>query len=215
MDRRIEEDKRLWIPPQVERSEPVDGDSLPEDKNVHINTVPGEVEVADEDALRRVIETKGRFPEPEIARARLLKGDEPEIGTQSYAQRYWTHFDFREDVAAGIVRVQKQFPWETYANTYYEHPPVYGRTYEFVSVDYWGGGFWNGRYAGYRGKPIGVGFGWEVFNAAFNDPYLPNIYWAIFNGYMWTRGYGWGPSPWGPPDSDPRHDKHIHISYLL
>lgn len=215
MNRQIREDERPWIPPQVDLVDPVDGDSEPEDRNVQINTVPGEIEVADESVLQKVIEEHGKTPEPEIGRARFLRG-EGEIGTAGYADTYWTHFDFRSDVRKAITRVQKQFPWLTYANTYYHHPPVYGRTYEFVSVDYWAGGLVNGRYVGYRGKPIwSVVDGWKVFNAAFNDPYLPNIAWIIYGGYMWSRNYGWGPAPWGPADSDPRHDHHIHITSLI
>jgi hypothetical protein len=54
-----------------------------------------------------------------------------------------------------------------------------------------------------------------VFNAIFNDPYEPNIFWIIWNGRMWVRGTGWGPSPWGPPDSDAGRHEHIHVTYVL
>jgi hypothetical protein len=95
------------------------------------------------------------------------------------------------------------------------HPPVYGRKYEFVSVDFWGGGRSHGKYVGYRGKPIGASLGQRVFSAIFHDRYKPNIFWIIWNGRMWVRGTGWEASPWGPPDSDPRHEKHIHVTYVL
>lgn len=133
----------------------------------------------------------------------------------SYISDHPTQFNFRSDVQRLINRVQDKFPYETYACTYYQHPPVFGRKYETVSVDFWGGGIVNGRYVGYRGKDINsVVDGWDVFNEIFNDPYEPNIYWIIFGGRMWTRGYGWGPAPWGPTGSDARHDKHIHVTYL-
>jgi hypothetical protein len=54
-----------------------------------------------------------------------------------------------------------------------------------------------------------------VFNAIYHDQYKPNIFWIIWNGRMWVRGTGWEASPWGPPDSDPRHEKHIHVTYML
>ena len=134
----------------------------------------------------------------------------------SYLTDHPTHFDFRADVKRAIARVQAIFPYKTFANTYYQHPPIYGRKYEFVSADFWGGGIIDGQYAGYRGKPIGWTVdGWKVFNAIFNDPYLPNIAWIIFGGRMWDRWGGWGPAPYGPPDSDPGHYKHIHVTYML
>ena len=52
-----------------------------------------------------------------------------------------------------------------------------------------------------------------MWNAIFNDPYLPNISWIIWNGRMWVRGSGWRQAPVGPPDSDAGHYKHIHVSY--
>lgn len=218
----VEADKRLWLPPWVENENPVDGTDAPEDRNVSVNTVPGEISVADDAVLQKVIAEHGVFPEPELGRAQLLRREAGEaedpgaVSAQGYADTHWTHFDFRPDVGRAVVRVQKQFPWLTFANTYFWHPPVHKRIYEFVSNDYWAGGLVNGEYVGYRGKSIGsVVNGWDVFNAVFNDPHLPNIYWIIFGGRMWTRGYGWGPSPWGPPDSDPRHDHHIHVTYLL
>lgn len=202
---------------------PVDGTDEPEAENVPgpINVVSDEIEVATEEDLRRIIEEEGKVGEPEIG-AYELEDPAPspgEAGTvrraRSYISDHPTHFDFRADVARAINRVQEKFPSQTFANTYYMHPPVYGRKYEFVSVDFWGGGLSNGRYVGYRGKPIGTSLGHQVWNALYNDPYLPNIFWVIWNGRMWTRGSGWGPSPWGPPDSDAGHFRHIHVTYVL
>lgn len=211
------DEDRLWMPPEVEIEAPVDGDSVPEDRNVHINTVPGEVEVATEEELQQEVEKYKSLREPEAAREE--EGKPPPPGAAAfggwYEEKYWTHFDFRDDVARVIARIQKKFPWQTFANTYYMHPPVYARKYERVSVDFWGGGRVNGRYAGYRGKPIGTSLGWNIVNAAMNDPYLPNINWIIFGGKMWTRGVGWGPAPWGPAGSDAGHHFHCHISYVL
>ena len=219
----IEEDKRLWIPPWLEGDpNPPDHRAAPEDRNVHVNTVPGEVEVADTETMLREIQRFGKVDEePEIGRARDLgvvwppPEAEAEVGIESYISDHPTHFDFRPDVARFVARIQKLFPWLTFMNTYYRHPPVFGRRLEFVSVDTWQGGLVDGRYVGYRGKPLDPDLGARVFNAIFNDPYAPPIYWIIYRGRMWTRGYGWGPSPGGPPDSDPRHDWHIHLSCLL
>jgi hypothetical protein len=200
------------IPEWVERPEPVDGDSPgPEDKNVHLNTVPGEIEAADEETMRRVVEEHGKFAEPEIGRS----SGGGEIGVASYIDDYPTRFFFQSYVSQLIARVQKRVPWQTYACSYEEHPPVYGHTYERVSTDFWGGGLVNGRYAGYRGKPIGTDLGWRVFNLLWNDPYRPNILWIIFGGKMWSRGYGWSAAPWGPAGSDAGHHHHVHVTHEL
>ena len=200
---------------------PVDGTDEPEAEKVPepINIVSDEIEAATEEELQRIIEEEGKVSEPEIGAFQL--GDpapspgEARAISRSYISDHPTHFDFRADVARAVNWVQAKFPSQTFANTYYMHPPVYGRKYEFVSVDFWGGGLSNGRYVGYRGKPIGASLGHQVWDALFHDPNLPNIFWIIWNGRMWVRGTGWGNSPWGPADSDPRHEKHIHITYVL
>jgi len=186
---------------------PTDGaemDLLPAES---VNPLPEGVAPATEEDLRAEIERHGRLREPEIG--------VPEMGVSSYMDQHPTHFDFRADVRRIVNRVQRKLPYRTYANTYVSHPPVYGRKYEFVSVDFWGGGLMNGRYVGYRGKPIGASLGDEVWRALFYDPYLPNLAWIIWSGRMWSRGYGWGLSPAGPPDSDPEHRSHVHCTYVL
>lgn len=199
-------EKGLILPDWIEQSEPVDGTELDEDEDVQING--DENNIVGEDLLAE-IEQFGKFLEPEIE-----DDDEEFISMTGYANRHWTHFNFNRDVKRSINRVQGKFPWKTFANTYYQHPPGYNRKWEFRSVDYWGGGLRNGRYAGYRGKPIGRRFGQRVFNAIFNDPYRPNIAWIIFNGYRWQRYGGWGRAPWGPAGSDAGHYKHIHVTYM-
>jgi hypothetical protein len=203
---------------------PVEGTDEPEAEKVPepINIVSDEIEVATEEELQRIIEQEGKVREPEIAAfERYFEVEEPTsssgearaLSRASYPVLYPTHFNWRADVARLVNRIQGKFPWQTFANTYYMHPPVYGRKYEFVSVDFWGGGRSNDRYVGYRGKPIGTSLGQKVFNAIFHDPYKPNIFWIIWNGRMWVDGEGWQASPGGPPDSDPRHEKHIHVTY--
>lgn len=201
---------------------PVDGTSEPDPETVPgpINVISDEIEAATEEDLQIIIEKERKVVEPEIAATYDLDpvqsvGEARAVPRTSYMTLHPTHFDWRADVARAVNRVQAKVPWETYANTYYMHPPVYGRKYEFVSVDFWGGGLSNDRYVGYRGKPIGTSLGHQVWNEVFNDPHLPNIHWIIWNGRMWVRGSGWGPSPWGPPDSDPGHYNHIHVTYVL
>jgi hypothetical protein len=204
---------RLEDPPTDGTDEP-EAEKIPEPPNI----VSDEIEVATEEDLQRIIEQEGMVLEPEIAAFELVMHPtrgEAQAVSRSYISEYPTSFNWRADVARLVNRIQRKFPWQTFANTYYMHPPLYGRKYERVSVDFWGGGRSNGRYVGYRGKPIGTSLGQRVFNAIFHDPYEPNIFWIIWNGRMWMRGTGWGPSPWGPPDSDAGHHEHIHVTYLL
>lgn len=187
-----------------------------------VNVVSDEVEVATEEELRRVIEQEGKVLEPEIAVAEH-EGAPPPPGeeggtTRGYSVDHPTNFNWRPDVAQLVSRIQRQFPNQTYANTYSWHPPysppAITRRYDAVSVDFWGGGLSNGRYVGYRGKPIGTALGHRVWQALWNDPHAPNISWIIWNGRMWIRGRGWSAAPWGPADSDAGHYEHIHVSYV-
>jgi hypothetical protein len=196
---------------------PVDKTPETGDLPLPINIISDEIEPATEEELQRIIEEEGQLTEPEIGNFELdptptYRGREDVIA--SYSSMYPTHFDFRADVARLVNRIQRRLPWQTFANTYYMHPPVYGRRYEFVSVDFWGGGLSNGRYVGYRGKPIGTSLGQQVWNALWNDPYLPNIFWIIWRGRMWVRGSGWENAPGGPPDSDAGHYQHVHVTYV-
>ena len=201
---------------------PVDGTDEPEAERdpEPINVISDELEVATEEELQRIIEQEGRQLEPEIAASKPDAAShlrEARALSRSYISDHPTSFNFRADVARLVNRIQKQFPWQTFANTYSWHPPYDPPTitvrYDAVSVDFWGGGRSNGRYVGYRGKPIGTSLGHRVFRALFNDPHEPNIFWIIWNGRMWLRGRGWGPAPWGPPDSDAGHYNHIHVTY--
>ena len=112
-------------------------------------------------------------PEVSAALAAAPVREREDIIAAGYSDTYWTHFEWRADVAKVIARAQKKKPWHTFANTYYCHPPVYGRKYEFVSLDFWGGGRVNGKYVGYRGKPIGSALGWDMVDILWNDKYLP------------------------------------------
>lgn len=212
------EELRLWKPEEVELNNPIDGNDDPEDNIVRVNTIPEEIEVATPEMLQQEMSTWGQLREPEAASKEYGPPPPPRSAAFGdwYSDKYWTHWDWRGDVKKAVARLQKKFPWLTFANTYWCHPPVYGRKFEFVSADFWAGGVVNGRYVGYRGKNINLVInGWKVFNALFNDAHLPNIAWIIHGGKMWTRGYGWGPSPWGPAGSDAGHFYHVHVTYLL
>lgn len=222
MDRKQE--REAFKPKQVKAADPVDGRYVPTDRIGEINTDPEEVEPATEAELAEELAIHGRLLEPEVAREADVNataargGFAGEAATMGnwYSETYWTHFDWRPDVKKVIGRVQQKLPYQTFANTYFMHPPVYGRTYEFVSTDFWAGGrSANGAFLGYRGKPIASGVGWNVVEALFADRYLPNIAWLIFGGKMWTRGYGWGPAPYGPAGSDAGHFFHVHCTHVL
>jgi hypothetical protein len=135
---------------------PVDGTDQPRAAGEDLgpfNYDPDEIEVATEEQLQRVIEEEGRALEPEIAVADS-KGAEPppdeEGRTRSYIVDHPTNFDWRQDVANLVKRIQGQFPNLTYANTYFWHPPYAPPTitvrHDAVSVDFWGGGVLNGKY---------------------------------------------------------------------
>lgn len=138
----------------------------------------------------------------------------------SYEDKHPTHFRWRDDVRARVNRLQAKWPWKTYVNTYEWHPPynppTITRRYDAVSFDVWGGGLdaKGDRYLGYRGKPLPKELGVKIFRHLFYDPDPPDIYWIIWWGRMWVKGKGWGPAPSGPPDSDPEHNFHIHITYM-
>lgn len=140
----------------------------------------------------------------------------------SYVTDHPTNFIWRDDIRRRIGQIQAKFPWYTYVNTYYDHPPGYGAWpvgfYDTRSFDVWGGGVVGGRYTGYRGKPLRPRLGKKVFREIFNDPHPPDINWCIYQGRMWwnpaTGGLGWTSSPPGPPDSDPGHYNHIHVTMI-
>jgi hypothetical protein len=140
-----------------------------------------------------------------------------------YLEDHPTNFIWLPYVEARITRIQKRWPWKTYINTYYDHPPD-PRTprrwpvgyYDKKSFDVWGGGGVSARtYTGFRGKTLPKELGDKIFHNIMNAP-GPSIDWIIWQGRMWwnpaSGGNGWGPSPDGPAESDPGHYKHIHVT---
>lgn len=173
--------------------------------------------VTDEE-LQAVLREHGRVAEPEIARERAKKDASGQVGVDSYIDDHPTHWDWLAPVARAVNRVQGKLPYQTWAGSYVWHPPYDPPNitirYDALSADLWGGGLWNGKYAGYRGKPIGFEVGQEAFRALWRDPYGPLIHWIIWNNGMWIRGRGWSAAPWGPPDSDAAHVKHVHCTFV-
>jgi hypothetical protein len=74
------------------------------------------------------------------------------------------------------------------------------------SFDVWG--------FGGRGDLLGANLGNEVFWTLFSDKKPPHISWIIWQGKQWRHGVGWIIAPGRPPDSDPGHFSHIHVTYL-
>jgi len=139
---------------------------------------------------------------PVILRKGLGKDGNPNI---QYVKDHPTNYDWVprvERVAKRLVNMP-EFKYKIWINTYYKHPPYWER--DKTSFDVWG-------YGG-RGAAIGD-IGHSVFQTLFNDPNPPDIWWTIWNGWMWTRQGGWEHAPSGPVDSDPNHFLHIHVTYL-
>ena len=55
----------------------------------------------------------------------------------SYIDDYPTQFNFTKRVKSRVRAVQRAYPWQTYANTYYDHPPGLTAT---TSVSAWTSG---------------------------------------------------------------------------
>ncbi len=146
-------------------------------------------------------------PNPErkavVLRTGLGKDGNPNVG---YVREHPTNYVWRDDIEKLTARLvnMDRFYEKIWINTYREHPPVLPR--DTTSFDVWG--------FGGRGDTLPQGIGREVFDAIFDDPNPPDIWWIIYRGRMWTRAGGDQASPPGPPDSDPQHNNHIHVTYL-
>lgn len=139
-----------------------------------------------------------------------------------YLDDHPTQWNYTKRVKSRVNAIQTKYPWQTYACTYKDHPPGNGRWpvdfYTRVSVDFWGGGGDSAEtYSGYRGKPLPKALGDNVFNELFYAQRGPLIDWIIWQGEMWwspdTGGPGWTDAPDGPPDSDPDHLNHLHVTF--
>ena len=123
-----------------------------------------------------------------------------------YAKAHFTHHDWRPDVLALVLKYEAWFPG-VYLNTYFQHPPIFGRIWEFVSYDVWD-------IKG-RGYAVGRERGWQIVYAIMNDPAPPPIAWLIFDGWIWTPEDGWQLYPDHDVASDAQHRYHIHVTHKL
>jgi predicted chitinase len=147
-------------------------------------------------------------PDPErkavVLKAGLGKDGNP---TVTYVREHPTNYIWRasvERLTARLVNMDR-FYKKIWINTYKGHPPGWNR--DTTSFDVWG--------FGGRGDTLPPEIGKQVFDVIFEDPNPPNIWWTIYRGQIWKRVTGaWEPFSEGPPDSDPRHDNHIHVTYL-
>lgn len=144
----------------------------------------------------------------------------------SYEDLHPTNFNWHPAVRARVNWVQNHHPWKTYINTYWDHPPDLVHVprwwppgfYDKYSFDIWGGGGDSAKnYTGYRGKQLSRDLGDKIFRQLFHANTGPAIDWIIYRGKMFwapaTGGSGWTSAPPGPPDSDPDHIHHIHVTY--
>lgn len=123
-----------------------------------------------------------------------------------YVARHPDRYAWRTRVAEMIRKTYDKFGWDSiHINTYHDHPPGLGRDYTSFDV-------WDRKGRGHALDPV---LGQKVFDFLFNYEGLPNIEWCIYKGSMWSVRNGWTISPPGPADSDPRHDRHIHITYVI
>jgi len=128
-------------------------------------------------------------------------------GSGWYANTYPTHHRWNDDVYRFVLKYEAQYAG-IYLNTYYMHPPVFGRKWEFRSFDVWD-------VAG-RGFALDPDLGKEVRRTIMGDPEPPWIAWIIYRGKMWTPTLGEVPWDLQPDDgSDYGHWRHIHVTFAF
>ena len=138
-----------------------------------------------------------------ILKKGLGKDGNPNV---TYVRQHPTNYIWRADIEKlthKLVNMTK-FKGKIWINTYFQHPPGWNR--DRTSFDVWA--------FGGRGANLSPALRREVFSTIFNMEGLPLIWWIISGGGMWTRAGGWEDAPWGPPDSDPGHFGHVHVTYL-
>jgi hypothetical protein len=151
---------------------------------------------------------------------------DPRPGSPDYVARHPTRYDWREDIEELIRLIYRRFggPEEQQMNTYVNHPPneENGRSIWFgfqtqdLSLDVWG--------PGGRGDPLPLEQHRKIYRFLFNLKGAPDWWWAISRGEMFVRNRdedfnplwegGIEDAPPGPPDSDPEHVRHMHLTLL-
>src|SRR5215203_1732322 len=155
-------------------------------------------------------------------------GFEPkDPGPGNYVDQHPTRYGWREDIEELVRLIYRRFggPDEQEMNTYVKHPPNkdenglsiwLGFETQHLSLDAWG--------PRGRGDPLPLERHRDIYKFLFNLGGAPDWWWAISRGDMWQRnrdvnlipqweGHLREP-PGGPPDSDPNHDRHMHLTLL-
>jgi len=134
----------------------------------------------------------------------------------SYISEHPTNFNWTDPTRRLVKKIEAEWPWKTYINTYYWHPPYdypsITKRYDWYSFDVWGGGLSNGEYTGYRGKALPDSLHEDIFNYVFYEQGLA-INWVCTNGWLWTYYGGWERyNPYDPYGADMGHFKHLHFT---
>jgi hypothetical protein len=142
-----------------------------------------------------------------------------------YVDQHPTRYKWRADIEELIRLIYRRFggPDEQEMNTYVNHPPnkngesiFIGFETQHLSLDVWG--------PRGRGDPLPLERHRDIYRFLFNLDGAPDWWWAISLGAMWQRnrdvnlipqweGHIKDPEP-GPPDSDPDHESHMHLTLL-
>ena len=150
---------------------------------------------------------------------------DPRPDSPDYDARHPTRYGWREDIEELIRLIYRQFggPDEQEMNTYVNHPPNengqsiwLGFDTQRLSLDVWG--------PRGRGDELPLQRHRDIYRFLFNLDGAPDWWWAISLGVMWQRnrdvnldpqweGHIRDPDP-GPPDSDPDHEGHMHLTLL-
>jgi hypothetical protein len=145
----------------------------------------------------------------------------------NYVDQHPTRYDWREDIEELIRLIYRRFggPDQQEMNTYVNHPPnpdKNGRSIwlgfdtQSLSLDVWG--------PTGRGEALPLERHRDIYKFLFNLDGAPDWWWATSRGEMWVRNRDvnlnprWEghieDAPGGPPDSDPDHERHIHLTLL-
>lgn len=156
------------------------------------------------------------FAEEDAKRVPELRAGDVAGKMGSYISQHPTSFNFASPVKSLVEEIQDLFPWLTYLNSYFWHPPYDPPSitvrYDPWSFDAWGGGLYRGDYTGYRGKPLPDYLHEKIFNYVFYKQSRP-IDWVCTNGWLWTHYGGWSRyDPYDPYDADMGHYRHLHFT---
>ncbi len=138
---------------------------------------------------------------------RLRPGPNHDPGSGSYVEQHPTRYFFTPGVRKLAEKYINMplFRGRVWANTYVNHPPIFGNKYQEVSVDFWD---WGG-----RGHTIRDDLQRALESVIMRDPDPPYIRWIMSNGRIWVRPGPWKPTNYPEDGSDPNHYRHIHVTF--